>query len=590
MNFVRNNKLIILILLITLIKGIVWSYATPLFQAPDEQVHYATVQHYAEPASYAPKSTDFPLAKTTLSDIKTQNLSPELRNFLEKTQFDQVRFHKDKIQNFAVGSYNGRYEDSIKSAALPRFVENYPAWTVNYPPLFYQGAAALENTFSGASIIERFYLLRLCSVVLVTVFILFSYLTFRELNFAKASSSLLAGAVSFQPMLSFIGSSFNVDNLLIATFGIFLLGAVRFISGRYVSWGVLTNIILMLVGLALAILAKPSGYFLLVAAIFLIVSYVLSYRFKTIKDNKYGYAQIFTGAAALILLVVGTVFIYRELKSDFFPGFQPLSLLPAYAAHQLKYPILLGHSWFYWGDFGWLDTPISRYAVYLIWAVLALGTGGIIVYLYQKIRFWKELNEQEKTLFLQIVFLILVYVGFGLAIHAVNFQQVNPANVADESGAIAIQGRYFFPVIAIKFFLVFWGLVILWKFMDLKLRRLVQIAPKLVQVSDLNLRFLGFSGSSRRLEPTIKVALFLFLAMLVLNFVSLFGYLIPRFYVGSDIISLGELVRRLSQYKPLWLKGQGIIAFFLLYILMTAWFVKVSAAKVKNKIKIVAHR
>lgn len=259
MNFISRNKLIILILTITLVKGVIWSYATPLFQAPDEQVHYASVQYYAEPAGYQPKSYDFPIEKTDMFNLRTQNLSPELKNFLERTQFEKVRFHKEKTMDFRTGSLDGNYENDIRQNSLGRFVEQYPAWVIHYSAPYYVAVAGIENLFGSRSIIERVYLERLFSVVLLMVFVLFSYLTFRELSQSETVSALLAGVVSFQPMLTFITSSINVDTLLLAAFGVLIYGAVRLLK----RGPELASVAAVLVGTLISFFTKPPGYFAL---------------------------------------------------------------------------------------------------------------------------------------------------------------------------------------------------------------------------------------------------------------------------------------------------------------------------------------
>jgi len=126
---------------------------------------------------------------------------------------------------------------------------------------------------------------------------------------------------------------------------------------------------------------------------------------------------------------------------------------------------------------------------------MGLAFASVLKYFWQTAKSFGALPKQEKTAFYQTIFLIFCVLGFFLMIHTVNFQQVNPRNVADESHSIAIQGRYFFPVMAAKFYLIFLGLSFL------------------------------LSRPSWR-----AVAWFLFSFMLVLNLAGLFVYVIPRYY------------------------------------------------------------
>jgi len=491
MDFAKNNRLIILVLLATLIKGTVWAYVVPPFQAPDEQFHYASVQYYAEPAGYQPKERGFPLGETNLFDIRTQNISPELRDYLEKINFDKTRFDpnfKADFENYLP------FRNQLSDKHLSRFIERYPAWITGYSPLYYKAGALIENASSGFGLAERSFFIRLLSVAISVLFITFVYLIFRELYLDKPTSAILAAAVSFQPMLTFIMASVNVDALLFASYGAFLWGAVRILR-KNLDWiGVATAV----VGSAISIETKPPGYFTLVILPFLFVILALKnrgwIRSKIKCWGKLVQALAFTSSVILLFFVfIFPGWLYWNLLSK---G-QPLNIVDDYILRQLQYPVLLVHSRFYWGSFGWLAIQIHQYFIYALWVVMAVAFLGIVKYLYQvkKRRTVLLREEKDKIIFLQVIFLTFCVSGFFLMIHTVNFLQINPANVADESGAIAIQGRYFFPVIAAKFYLIFFGIS--------------AMLPNL----------------KKRL-----VALFLFSLMLALNLVGLFLYIIPRYY------------------------------------------------------------
>lgn len=553
MNFISQNKLIILILAITLAKGIIWSYSTPLFQAPDEQVHYASIQYYAEPAGFEPKSYDFPIGKTDMFNLRTQNLSPELKNFLDRTQFDKVRFHKEKIMDFHTGSMDGNYEKDIRQNTLGRFVEQYPAWVTNYSSPYYQTVAGIENLFSGRSIIERVFLGRLFSVILLTIFVLFSYLTFRELAQGETVSALLAGAISFQPMITFITSSINIDAFLIAAFGVLLYGAVRFLGRGADS----VSVSCLLGGAIVSFFSKPPGYFALAVVLFLLILFFLSRARRYLKMDFRAKIIIQSGFLIFVIALGWLIsHLYQTVKSRYFPGSQPLHILDDYIWHQISPSVLYAHSTYYWGNFGWLDTPFPQYLIYAIWVVIALALGGIIWSVTRNIYHWSALKQEEKFLFYQLIFLIFVVLGFSFMIHAVNFQMVNPNNVADETNAIAIQGRYFFPVMGAKFFLIFWGIAYI----------LNAIVGERLSYASASA---GKHGAFLRKAKAEMTALALFIGILLLNFIGLFVYLIPRFYLGEGAVFISqELLDRMSQYKPVLLKDWIIIFVFIFYLVL----------------------
>lgn len=546
MNFVSQNKLIILILSITLLKGVIWSYATPLFQAPDEQVHYASVQYYAEPAGYEPKSYDFPLDKTDMFNLRTQNLSPELKYFLEKTQFEKVRFHKEKTMDFRSGAMDGSYENDVRQSTSSRFVEKYPAWVIHYSAPYYLTVAGIENLFGNFSIIERVYLERLFSVFLLALFVLFSYLMFRELGQNEVISALLAGAVSFQPMLTFITSSINIDTLLIAAFGALLYGAIRFLKRGAEP----VSIVWIVGGSIVSFFTKPPGYFALAVILLLLVLFFLRQAKIHLQINPRQKIFLYTGFTVLILVLGGLfLLLYQSAKSRYFPGSQPLGLLPDYVRHQLEYYVLYAHSSYYWGNFGWLDTPFPQVLIWMIWACLVGGFIGLIYYFAKNLAGWKALKERKKIFFYQVIFLLLAFLGFGFMIHAVNFQQVNPNNVADETNSIAIQGRYFFPVMGAKFFLIFWG----WAAIT--------------------------TAIYKRTKPGMA-ALLLFSGLVLLNLTGLLAYLVPRYYLNDKTAYFSqELLDRMSQYKPILFKEWVIIFVFIVFLVFTTQFLYVAICR-----------
>jgi len=491
MNFVSNHKLLVLVLAITLLKGVVWAYVVPPFQAPDEQTHYATIQHFAEPRGYRPQSYDFPIDRTYSFGLEYQNLSPELKNLLAATNFAQTRFTPDNKMPFQENSADGAQENQIRDSRPGRFVENYPAWVTGYPPLYYFLGSFLENGFSPFSVIERAYLIRLMSVFFGLLFVATAYFVFREINFTRPESALLAGAVSMQPMLTFITSSINVDSLLFLAFGLFVWGAVKLLRSG-ISW---LGLGLIVLGLAIGFLTKPAAYFLLPAAVFLAVLYFFQER-KSIFAWRKRFQALFIGAGA-VFAFASAYLIYRQSLLTLQTA-KPLSLafVAKFLAYQSQLKIVFDRSLMYWGDFGWLNIQISQYLIYAIWLVMILGFLGMAVYFWRIIRHFQDADPAEKKRFFSIIYLVSLVVGLNLMIYCINFVQVNPDDFSDPYSAIGFQGRYFLPLAAAKFALIALGLAALFP----KMRRKI-------------------------------ILLVLFLGMALLNFIGLFGYIIPRFYL-----------------------------------------------------------
>jgi 4-amino-4-deoxy-L-arabinose transferase-like glycosyltransferase len=465
-------------LFITFLKGAVWAATVPIFQTPDEQTHYTSVQHYAEPKDYKPLNYNFSRKNVDLYDINTQNLSPELKKTLENTQFESIRFHPDAKMAFSSDSFWGSGEKEIQKNRPSRFVDSYPAWFTSYSPMYYSACAFLENAFASGSIVDRVFVERMLSVFLTTLTILFAYFIFREIKFNKTEAVLAAGFVSFQPMFTFIGSSINVDAMLFFGFSIFLLGAVRVLNQK----NFFASLLLLASGAAISISSKPTGYFLIPATILLGIFYAVQKReaFFNLSQKK----RVITLSLTGLFLVFTWSFLWKIIMR-YFSSLRPLPFYHEYILFQVGFSDLLNKSRFYWGDFGWLDTPIGDWHIYLIWTVLFFSLIGAV---------WIIAKKREN--FVYVLFFAFIVAGFGLMIHLVNSSQIPINNVRDMSHSINIQGRYFFPVIIAKMALIIFGLS--------------AVFPSI---------------------PRKKIIYALFIGMVALNLIGLFNYVIPRYYL-----------------------------------------------------------
>ena len=488
-NYFGKNYLLILLLFVTLLKGVLWSFSVPLFQAPDEQAHYATIQAYALPKGYQPRSNDFQIDKLISHDINTQNLSPELRNFLVSTDFERIRFRPDNQMIFKKNSRNGLNEASIRSGAFSRFVEKFPPWKVPYGSVYYAPMSWIENLLHNQSNMERFFAIRLFSVLLGTLLVLCSYFIFLEVFQDKTESAILAGIVSFQPMLTFINSSVNVDPLLFLSFAIFLLGSVRILKNKIGAF----SLICIIAGMTLGILTKPPGYFMPVILPILALFYLFIYHGK--KFAFLSGKKMFLGAFLFIAAAGGTAYAISRL---YFPNIlRTLSLVPKYLQFELKYQPSLERSLSYWGNFGWVDTNLSRFLIFSIWILSILVTIGIVKYFLAAFFSKSQKNaEKDRVFFFQLLYFLIFVAGVSAMIHFVNLQFVNPNNVADQSGSISTQGRYFFPSLIPRLALMAFGFACL------------------------------FPGIRRR-----YIFMLLLLGMVFLNTWSLLVLVIPRYYL-----------------------------------------------------------
>jgi len=491
MKLSKEKIAIYLLLLLTFAKGLFWSNVIPIFQTPDEQCHYANVQHYAEPKNYQPQSHNFPIKETDLYNYKTQNLSPELMAVLEKTFFEKVRFNYQLTAVFKEGSLNGSGEEGIRKEKLSRFILKYPPWGTNYSPQYYSSAAFLENTFSDLSIFERVYIIRFFSVLIMVLLIFIGYLCFKELSLSSKESLLLAAALSFQPMLTFITSSINIDSMLFLGFFIFILGGLKFIKRFSFA-----TLLFMIVGIWLGCQAKPSGYFMIpVFLVLLLYALTTNVNLKVFSRKtlalKNGLSKKlilkYAGVGTAILIGIFALIKFLKMSLGYFKNLEAFKNLPNQLLKQAEYENTLRRSFSYWGDFGWLDTYLKFSYIVGIWILLGISTMGFIFYLKNQYQEQKKGIPSTRKHLHQLIFLLIMLVGVNFMIYFMNLYYP----------VLDYQGRYFFPSIIAKFALIGFGLSYFFK------------------------KFI-----SR--EQTLLV---LFIIMLFLNMISLFGFLIPRYYL-----------------------------------------------------------
>ena len=218
---------------------------------------------------------------------------------------------------------------------------------------------------------------------------------------------MLAGIISFQPMLTFINSSINVDPLLFLAFAVFILGSVRILRSKIDIW----SMAFTLGGMILGILTKPPGYFMLVALFFLILLYFLLYYKNRV--------SIFSGKKIFLWLIPSSLLaiyvVYFILRSYFPNILKPLLLSPKYLLYELQYQVSLERSYSYWGSFGWVDTNLSRFFIYAIWFLSILAAIGIIKYLVRTFFLDSQAKtEKEKVFSFQLLYFLFFDIGVGL--------------------------------------------------------------------------------------------------------------------------------------------------------------------------------
>ncbi|MDO8658657.1 MAG: DUF2142 domain-containing protein [Candidatus Levybacteria bacterium] len=505
------NLLLILLLLITFLKNIIWSIATPIWAGPDEPAHFGYAQ-------YVNKTQKFP-------ELHKSFISKEIIESTNLLEINKINFHSNVIFSFAKGK-NSLAETKIRN--FPDTFSNiFTSWAPVgvHPPLYYIFLSSFINFLPHLDLFDKVYILRLISIFLsiATIFIAFKITKkiFKNNTLLTITIPLL---ISFQPMMTFINGVINNDNLLIFLYSIFLYIVVLFIYKKRLN---IFNTLCLSIIAAFCLLSKQQSIALVIP---FVTTYIVYAKIKNKLRIIIPHLIIFLS----VIIILNGWYYWKIVFQN-----MAIAVLDPYDSSKLNTVYINIFQYFfsfsrfktifnyYWGTFGWLDTtlPFFMHALYLILTLLSFF--GIIFKVYKsKLNFYY--NNYNFTL---LIFAISV-VSFFSIIFALDFIAVN------KTGKNWIQGRYLLPVI-IPTMLIF---------------------------------FLGI----KELLKT-KIAIILTTSIIIgSNLYSLFFSLIPRYY-GSDI---NLWVQRISQNKPVLLKGNILLFLMGLYLICLIFFLILFFSKV----------
>jgi 4-amino-4-deoxy-L-arabinose transferase-like glycosyltransferase len=376
----HNYSALVLLLLLTLLNGLLWSAATPLWQGPDEDGHFSAMQFIAEhlrlPGHEDGFRADEMVLAADLADTGKLHNHPELR------------------QAFGDGE-NGPHEAELSAldpATRTSYTIGAPGKLNHTPPLYYMLGAAVYRLAYGADLLERVFAVRFFSVALTALMVLVSYFLAVEVLSDQHDAALtVAALVSFQPMLSFVGSVVNNDILLNLTTTAAIWALVRMWRHGVTGW----RAIALGTALGLGMLTKP-----LIASLALPVAWVFAREWWRRRGEQR--QVVLLGLLTLIVaLALCSWWVARSFDlndGELYPnevkkGYRIITEQRLdYVGHPWRhtmdyYASLAGGVWgSYWAAFGWLDTPAAPPYYRAIDVVTLLGLLGLTVYLFQTVR------------------------------------------------------------------------------------------------------------------------------------------------------------------------------------------------------------
>ena len=368
--------LLALLLVLTAIKGVLWSIAIPLWQGPDENRHFAAVQFIGEHGR-------LPRAEDVYRDDENVIVG-------ELSDAARLWYAPEQRQAFADG-WNGPREAEVAALApvlRTSTVRRAPNIANHLAPLPYLLGALAYRLAYGGSLIARVFAVRLLSVAFAVGTVLCAFLIVREVfPGQRALWWTVPVLVSFQPMFTFVTAVVNSDGLLILLYSIMLYLMVRTLMR---GWGLRVATAAGVV-LGMGMLTKP----IIAGALPTLALAALwdGWRRRRWAPALGGLAL--TGGVSLLVCgwwlwrsvqLSGALLYANPVRMGVMPVKHPFYgyTLPGYACH---YALSLVGGVFvtYWADFGWIDTPLAPGVYWLLLAMCALAVVGAIAYLVDQV-------------------------------------------------------------------------------------------------------------------------------------------------------------------------------------------------------------
>jgi 4-amino-4-deoxy-L-arabinose transferase-like glycosyltransferase len=436
----RTPRPLALLLAVAALQSLAWDVALPAFQGPDEDTHFAYVQHLAETGE-VPSATTGGSAYSSEEEeaLVTLNLLPLIGDPNSRpawSEADLKAWHAVERTINSAGRANGAGPNPI----------------AKNPPLYYAAMSIPYRLFLWLPLLKRLFVMRLFNALCYLATIAMTWLLAGELFGSVRWKQLLAAAtVALEPQLSFMSAVINADNLLIALCTAVLLASVRLVTRGPSMARVLTASALT----AAAILTHGRGLVTLpVLAVALLVAWV-KFRPSTADALRRAAAAAATvGVAFLAYVAFGrgggslyggqitelnskTSFNLRQFASSIYEFYFPRLLSmqprlgPAYGYKQVFIDT-------FYGSFGWLEVKFTERIYDVLQLLSALGLVGLYTAVVAR---WRRLWVAWPVV---AVMLTLLATNL-LFLHYVSYRALLSDNGADP----LIVGRYLLPMVSL---------------------------------------------------------------------------------------------------------------------------------------------
>lgn len=405
-----------------------WSFATPIFEFPDEQAHIGSVS-YLSVMREMPKGGTLDLSREM---AETQLIMGTFRDGLGNNKYTYHPEYRPDYSESLIGPVESKIAALNTDSARSTYIG---AEAAKYPPLYY-ALLTLPYEFVGAgTIIDRIFVLRVFNVLLVALLAYAAY-WYGKVMFGKSIYGYtLATLVILQPMFSFVSAGVNSDNLHnLLSSTILLLGLLivkKGISLQLVTASVIT--------LLLDIYTKPQAFInVTILGLAFLMGIVIKKQYKSL---------------ILLIFAVGIIAILGwDQLSPYLGLFSVSNTHNITFIEYLRFSVsklLAQNVVWYWGVFKWLGVVLPPIYWQVANRLVLLSVIGLAFYFY---KYYKKQKISAKMP--AAIFSLLASIVYGLAIFWYDYQHFKLNGYS-----LGIQARYFFPSILAHLSLLILGIV-----------------------------------------------------------------------------------------------------------------------------------
>jgi hypothetical protein len=349
--------------------SLIWVFLVPIFQSPDEPVHFDYAMSILEHKGLfrVPKAV---VAQGIMDSLHYHHfpfiyyqLHPYTRYLSSRSELESIAFNSAAKVPPGYGTRAYFRDLEHQKPASRRLFYVAPPSLAYYYPFGYYGLLALWLALLGlfsSKLVVLFFGARIFSTILLVISLLFIAATLRHLGLGRLRSLLLTAVIALFPLSSFVCSFVQPDNLSLTLVSACLYFCVRFRNEP----AALRH--LACLGVVLAALAVTKAHYFLASLVPALAMIAAELWFQRARLSRW----LISGALVLTPIALAwSIYLATIWELDYHPLAMAANLRDAGPVDRIA--IMLGsfkraladhcsggvHRSF-WGVFGWLDTPL----------------------------------------------------------------------------------------------------------------------------------------------------------------------------------------------------------------------------------------